>query len=206
MVTFILQSLFLIAAAFIIGAILGNVFKRFAPNRESTSQSSTRAANARLASATVVPVNDDVKKPAAETATMTPPAEPVPAKADNARSPQSSALRSPARQAQPKPVSPAPRNPRQNDKDRPALLKNARRGKPDKLASIDGIGSVIESKLYALGVFHYDQIARWSAEEASWISDEIGFAGRAVRENWVKQAAALAKPAPIAPKKAGKKV
>lgn len=194
MVTFILQSLFLIAAAFIIGAILGNIFKRLSPGMETVSESSTRAADARLASqSALVANNDDVKKSAAEAAAMIPPAEPVPARIPR---------RSPVRQAK---ARTAARNPRQNEKDRPALLKNARRGKPDKLALIDGIGTVIESRLFALGIYHYDQIAGWSTEQANWISDEIGFAGRALRENWVKQAAALAKPAKSPAKRPGNK-
>ena len=196
MVTFVLQSLFLIAAAFIIGALLGNIFKRLSPKKESVSDSSTRAADARLASqSALVANNDDVRKSAVEAAAMIPPAEPVPARTAAPR-------KSPVRQVKAKI---AARNPRQNEKDRPALLKNARRGKPDKLALIDGIGTVIESRLFALGIFHYDQIAGWSTEQANWISDEIGFAGRALRENWVKQAAALAKPVKSAAKKPGNK-
>ncbi len=50
MVVFILQSLFLIAAAFIAGAILGSIFKRFSRKKQSVSEHSTRAADARLAS------------------------------------------------------------------------------------------------------------------------------------------------------------
>jgi predicted flap endonuclease-1-like 5' DNA nuclease len=200
MIAFILQSLFLIAAAFIIGAILGNVSKRFSPKRESVSEDSTKASDARLASQTrlLTPVNDDVKQSAVEAAAMIPPAEPVPARL-------AKATRSGARKTQPKPVAVAARHPQQDDKNRPALLRNARRGKPDKLVTIDGIGTVIESKLFALGIFHYDQIAAWSVDEANWVSNEIGFHGRALRENWVKQSAALMKPKPAPRAKAAAK-
>ena len=100
------------------------------------------------------------------------------------------------------------KNPRQDDKNRPATLKTARRGKPDALTAIEGIGTGIETKLFALGVFHYDQIAGWSVDEANWVSEEIGFPGRALREKWGKQAAALVKPpgAAAKPKVAAKKV
>ncbi|MGH7003286.1 MAG: hypothetical protein ACREIP_05000 [Alphaproteobacteria bacterium] len=190
MVTFILQSLFLIAAAFIVGAAIGAIARRLFPKAESAVGSSTRAADERLAAASGLrrtPGNDDVKKSAIEAAAMIPPAEPVPSRMEGARP---SRVRS-AQTAAAERV----RHPRQNDKDRPMTLKNARRGKPDSLTAIEGIGTVIESKLFALGIFHYSQIAGWSAEQASWISDEIGFSGRAVRENWVGQAAARAKPA-----------
>lgn len=186
MVTFILQSLFLIAAAFVVGAILGNVFRRLSPKKTSSAESSTRAADARLASQPpLVAVNDDVKKSAIEAAAMIPPAEPVPPR------PVKTAQKSP-RKAEPQL---AKRNPRQNDSNRPTLLKNARRGKPDKLSEIAGIGASIEARLFTLGIFHHDQIASWSVEQADWVSTEIGFAGRVVRENWVKQAAILMKPA-----------
>lgn len=193
MMSFILQSLFLIAAAFVVGAVLGNVFRRLSPRKPSVAESSTRAADARLASQpTLVAVNDDVKKSAIEAAAMIPPAEPVPPR------PVKTAQKSP-RKAEPKVIT---RHPNQNDDHRPTLLKSARRGKPDKLSEIDGIGASIEAKLFALGIFHYDQIAAWTVEQADWVSTEIGFAGRALRENWVKQAAALVKKTP---EKAAKK-
>ncbi|UXN63548.1 hypothetical protein N8E89_13320 [Phyllobacterium sp. A18/5-2] len=99
------------------------------------------------------------------------------------------------------------KNPRQDDNHRPALIKTARRGKPDALTAIEGIGTGIQTKLFALGVFHYNQIAGWSVDEANWVSEEIGFPGRALRENWGKQAAALVKPSALAakPKVAAKK-
>ena len=209
MVVFILSSLFLIAAAFIIGAILGNVSKRFSAKRDFISESSTRAADARLASLSLLgtPANDDVKKSAREAAAMIPPAEPVPAP-DPAGAGRSRSGRKTAapKKSQAKAEAKIVRSPRQDDKNRPALLKTARRGKPDKLTDIDGIGAVIELKLFAAGIFHYDQIAGWTSDEAAWVSDEIGFPGRAHREGWVKQATGLVKPvAKAKPKAAPKK-
>ena len=209
MVMFILSSLFLIAAAFIIGAILGNVSKRFSAKRDSVSESSTRAADARLASLSLLgtPANDDVKKSAREAAAMIPPAEPVPAP-DPAGAGRSRSGRKTAapKKSQAKAEAKIVRSPRQDDKNRPALLKTARRGKPDRLTDIDGIGAVIESKLFAAGIFHYDQIAGWTSDEAAWVSEEIGFPGRAHREGWIKQATGLVKPvAKAKPKAAPKK-
>jgi predicted flap endonuclease-1-like 5' DNA nuclease len=192
MVVFILQSLFLIAAAFIVGAILGNIFRRFAPKKESVSKGSTRAADARIASLSALgtPANDDVKKSAKEAAAMIPPAEPVPALDPAAKG----GPKSPARKSSARVAAKRARNPRQDDKNRPVTLKAARRGKPDRLIEIDGIGNVIQSKLFELGIFHYDQIAAWSASEGHWVSEEIGFPGRAHREKWGEQAAALVQP------------
>jgi predicted flap endonuclease-1-like 5' DNA nuclease len=216
MVVFILQSLFLIAAAFIIGAMLGNIFKRLSPKKDSATEGSTRAADVRLASlsALVTPANDDVKKSAKDAAAMIPPAEPVPAPDPAAPQPAAKPSRKTAAKKSPaKVAAKRVQNPRQNDRNRPATLKAARRGKPDRLTEIDGIGNAIEGKLFELGIFHYDQIAGWTADEASWVSEEISFPGRAQRENWIKQAAGLVKPAAgtkaasakAAPKKAAAK-
>lgn len=197
MVIFLVQSLLLIAAAFIIGAILGRVFKRFSPKTDSVSEESTRAADVRLAAA-VTPANDDVSKPAAA---MIPPAEPVPALASSAGTAISAAAKTKTRapgKTTAKNLQTRPVRTTEDDKHRPAILKNARRGKPDQLLDIDGIGNVIQSELYALGVFHFDQIAGWDADQAAWVSREIGFPGRAHRENWMKQAADLAKSVPEA--------
>ncbi|MCB1382149.1 MAG: hypothetical protein KDJ73_04300 [Notoacmeibacter sp.] len=75
---------------------------------------------------------------------------------------------------------------------KPRVLKAARRGKPDNLTLIDGVGNAIEKKLFDLGIFHFDQVAKWSADEAAWVSNAVGFPGRAARENWVTDAARLA--------------
>ncbi|MBA8876605.1 hypothetical protein [Phyllobacterium myrsinacearum] len=213
MVIFLVQSLLLVAAAFVIGAILGRFFKGLSPKTDSVSQDSTRAADARLAAA-VTPANDDVNKPASNTVAMVPPAEPIPAmaaatvSADSAVSSTVKAkTRAPARKSGAKSAHARPSKTTEDDKHRPATLKNARRGKPDRLLDIDGIGNVIQSELYTLGVFHFDQIAGWDADQAAWVSRAIGFPGRAHRENWIKQAAALAKPvaeAPAKPKAAAK--
>lgn len=83
---------------------------------------------------------------------------------------------------------------------RPERLEAPLRGKADDLTAITGIGNAVQAMLHELGVFHYAQIAQWNADEAKWIEDRIGFAGRVSREKWVAQAKRLAesarKPAP----------
>ncbi|MBC2884782.1 hypothetical protein H7Q97_05115 [Ochrobactrum sp. CM-21-5] len=75
---------------------------------------------------------------------------------------------------------------------RPELLDAARRGKPDDLTAIKGIGKAVGEMLHGLGIFHYNQVAAWSADEAAWIEKHIGFPGRVQREEWVSQAGKLA--------------
>jgi NADH-quinone oxidoreductase subunit E len=76
---------------------------------------------------------------------------------------------------------------------RPSGLDAPRGGVPDHLMRIKGVGPKIQGRLHELGVFHFDQIAAWGPAELAWIDANFeGFSGRAVREDWVGQAAILA--------------
>ncbi|MFP1631525.1 hypothetical protein ACLB6G_07285 [Zhengella sp. ZM62] len=86
---------------------------------------------------------------------------------------------------------------------KPRLLKGPRRGKADDLTRIGGIGKAIRNKLHETGVYHYDQVAKWSDEEAAWISRAIGFPGRVEREGWREEAARLAAQPSGSPRSAG---
>jgi predicted flap endonuclease-1-like 5' DNA nuclease len=74
----------------------------------------------------------------------------------------------------------------------PKRLEKARGGKADNLTLIDGVGNAIEKRLFALGIYHFDQIAKMSEAEATWLGNEIGFPGRVQRENWVEESKILA--------------
>jgi predicted flap endonuclease-1-like 5' DNA nuclease len=74
---------------------------------------------------------------------------------------------------------------------RPPALSGPRDGRADDLKVIRGIGPQNEARLQALGVFHLDQIAAWSPEEARWVGTYLAFPGRIEREDWVGQATAL---------------
>ena len=75
---------------------------------------------------------------------------------------------------------------------KPELLAAPRNGAKDNLTRIKGIGLKIEEMLNNIGVYHFDQIASWNAENIAWADSTLGFPGRAVREQWVSQAQALA--------------
>jgi len=72
--------------------------------------------------------------------------------------------------------------------DRPAPR---RRGRPDDLKRIRGIGVLVEKKLNALEVDTYGQIARWTAADIKYFSERLDFKGRIEREDWVGQAKIL---------------
>ena len=51
----------------------------------------------------------------------------------------------------------------------------------------------IESRLNALGVERYDQIAAWTREDVKRVGQVLGLKGRINQENWIEQALILAK-------------
>ena len=65
-------------------------------------------------------------------------------------------------------------------------------GEKDNLTRIKGVGAKIEALLNGIGVYHFDQIAAWSAKEARWIDHQVSFPGRAFRDDWIGQAKLLA--------------
>ena len=64
-------------------------------------------------------------------------------------------------------------------------------GKADDLTRIKGIGPKLSSRLNALGIYHFRQIAAWSDEDAIWIEDNLSSKGRVSREAWISQARLL---------------
>ena len=75
---------------------------------------------------------------------------------------------------------------------RPAGLAAPRGGKSDDLKRIRGIGQQNEGRLHGLGIWHFDQISSWSAQESLWVGSYLAFPGRIEREEWIKQAKQLA--------------
>jgi NADH-quinone oxidoreductase subunit E len=75
----------------------------------------------------------------------------------------------------------------------PHLLPEPRRGKPDDLSLIRGVSAKMVEKLNRIGVWHFDQIARWTPTDISWLESRLdGFKGRAARDKWIEQAEKLA--------------
>ncbi len=75
---------------------------------------------------------------------------------------------------------------------RPRGMAAARGGKADNLQRLSGVGPKNEKILHSLGIFHFDQVAGWSAAEVNWVDDHLKFNGRIRREEWVNQARLLA--------------
>lgn len=75
----------------------------------------------------------------------------------------------------------------------PAALFTAPEGPADDLKKISGVGPVLEKKLNALGVTTFAQVAAMSRDDIEKLDDALSFKGRIDRDNWLEQAAELAK-------------
>ncbi len=76
---------------------------------------------------------------------------------------------------------------------KPEMLSAAREGGADNLKEIKGVGPKMEQMLNQMGVYHFDQVAGWSADEVAWVDANLkGFKGRVSRDGWVDQARILA--------------
>jgi NADH-quinone oxidoreductase subunit E len=82
------------------------------------------------------------------------------------------------------------------DLGKPAGLPRPREGRRDGLREINGLSQLDESTLNNLGIYHFEQIARWTAGEVAWLEDHAFARGRIGRENWQAQARELAKRRP----------
>jgi len=63
---------------------------------------------------------------------------------------------------------------------------------PDDLQLISGVGPKIEGILHGLGIYTYAQVAGWQENERNWVDAYLNFKGRIDRDDWVRQAKALA--------------
>ena len=97
----------------------------------------------------------------------------------------------PARTAQPRPSTVRPTAETRADANRPPKIDAP--ATPDNLKLISGVGPVLEGILHSLGIYTFAQVAAWTQAEREWVDGYLNFKGRIDRDDWVKQAAALAK-------------
>ncbi len=73
------------------------------------------------------------------------------------------------------------------------LFLDRPRGVPDDLKLIKGVGEKLNTLLTSLGIFHFRQIANWTADEIAQVDAKMeNFKGRIVRDEWLPQAKLLA--------------
>lgn len=73
------------------------------------------------------------------------------------------------------------------------MLSAARPEGKDDLKLISGVGPKLEQTLNDLGVYHFDQVAKWKKKDIAWVDDNLRFKGRIERDDWMSQAKILAK-------------
>ncbi|TYR35181.1 NADH-quinone oxidoreductase subunit E [Mesorhizobium microcysteis] len=83
------------------------------------------------------------------------------------------------------------KQPSLEDRNRPAGVEKP--AQPDDLKLISGVGPKLEGVLNGLGIYTYAQVASWKKAERDWVDGYLKFKGRIERDDWVKQAKALAK-------------
>ncbi|MCR9134893.1 MAG: NADH-quinone oxidoreductase subunit NuoE [Alphaproteobacteria bacterium] len=118
---------------------------------------------------------------------------------DDAPVKQKTAAKAPAKKSAAKPTgrtSTKPSAPKKaakpdlSDANRPAAME--RPDEIDDLKLISGVGPKIESVLHSIGVYKWEQITKWGEAEREWVDGYLKFKGRIERDDWVRQAKALA--------------
>lgn len=147
------------------------------PNGEKAASVAAPKANARTANKAEPAVEGDARQRKARQA----PARPVKLAGTGAKGSAGKAAGKAAKDGAPSLL----------DKNRPIGME--RPAAPDDLKLISGVGPKIEKTLHSLGIFTYSQIAAWKKAEREWVDGFLKFHGRIERDEWVKQAKALAK-------------
>ncbi len=77
--------------------------------------------------------------------------------------------------------------------DAGATLFQAPPGQRDDLKLISGVGPALEGRLNAIGITTWAQVATLKKADIAKLEDHLAFPGRVARDEWIKQAKALAK-------------
>lgn len=112
---------------------------------------------------------------------------------DGAKASKKAAAKKPAAKAETPKKAAAEKAPAKAADAAPAALFAAPEGPADDLKKISGVGPVLEKKLNALGVTTFAQVAAMSRDDIEKLDDALSFKGRIDRDNWLEQAAELAK-------------
>jgi NADH-quinone oxidoreductase subunit E len=171
--THILETTLLVLLAYLLGCSIGYLVHRVLYAARGTRQ---------VPAATIpVSLTPTSAAPRARR-TMTPAARLASAVSDDPVS-----RNAPAQSSRAEPATPA----RSAAGPRPDAMGRPRAGGADDLKRIKGIGPKLEAALNALGVYHLDQVASWSAANVDWVDGQLALKGRITRERWVEQAKAI---------------
>lgn len=74
---------------------------------------------------------------------------------------------------------------------KPLILTTPKPTGKDNLTKIKGINTKIEMDLNNLGIYHFEQISKWSNKNAEWIEEFLLLPGIARSYQWIEQAKIL---------------
>jgi predicted flap endonuclease-1-like 5' DNA nuclease len=150
-----------------------------------------REAEERRKARIVTTLGADAAEVAINPKTSTPPSVAAHTAAPGAAATLAPADKKPAPTA---PAAAAPADaPAATEDDRPkVLLGAARAGGKDDLKLIGGVGPKLEETLNDLGVYHFDQVAKFTKADIAWVDERLRFKGRIERDDWMSQAKTLA--------------
>jgi predicted flap endonuclease-1-like 5' DNA nuclease len=213
MVVYILQTIFLLAVALVIGAIVGYYLKLMFGCKEddasAAASSGETAASAATASASSV--SSSSAKAASDTSKSSDDSNTIKAglvssdsSSDSASSAKAASKATAAKKsAAPKaavssakaaPVKSAPaKSAAKSSTTKAAVVTSA-----DDLKLIKGVGKLNEKRLNDEGISSFAQVAAWKKADIEDFDAKLNFKGRIEREEWVPQAKALAKAKPKA--------
>lgn len=182
----IIQSLLLIALAYLIGCLLGCLAKKLFAVPDEPRYVTALPEPVKAQPVKAEPVKPEMAMPA--------PAAPL-AASPSAHAPETRAEDIYAANAVDM-VIPAGKDEEAARADavgsRPKVLAAPLASGKDNLKRIRGIGPKNESALNDLGIFHFAQIAALNAREVLWVGSFLAFPGRIEREKWLDQAKLLA--------------
>lgn len=76
--------------------------------------------------------------------------------------------------------------------NKPFILGHPRPSGKDNLKEIEGISPAIEISLNNTGIFHYDQISKWTQNNCEWVEKYLSIEGKVIGDHWIEQAKRLA--------------
>ncbi len=74
---------------------------------------------------------------------------------------------------------------------KPRTMTAPRKRGADNLKLMSGVGPKLEDALNGLGIYHFEQISKWSDAEVEWVDKHLKLNGRLRRDNWMEQATKL---------------
>ncbi len=76
--------------------------------------------------------------------------------------------------------------------NKPLIRSSPRPAGKDNLKEITAIDIALEKKLNELGIYHFDQISKWSPKNCNWVEEFFVLEDNQIKENnWIEEAKKL---------------